>query len=59
MTPNQSLDTESYGNSLRKKVTFEAESVLWATVEEKTKENSDEGVSLGELKLEKEVLDKG
>ncbi|XP_016383837.1 uncharacterized protein ehbp1l1b isoform X7 [Sinocyclocheilus rhinocerous] len=59
LTPSLSLDTESGGSDLKKKVTFEEESVLWAAVEEKTKEKSDEGVSMGKLIPEKEVLDRG
>lgn len=59
LTPNLSLDTESDGNGLKKKVTLEEESVLWATVEEKTKEKSDEVVSMGKSVTEKEVLDRG
>lgn len=59
LTPSLSLDTESDGSDLKKKVTFEEESVLWAAVEEKTKEKSDEGVSLGKLIPEKELLDRG
>lgn len=59
LTPSLSLDTESGGSDLKKKVTFEEESVLWAAVEEKTKEKSDEGDSLGKLKSEKELLDRG
>lgn len=57
--PSLSLDIESDGSDLKKKVTFEEESVLWAAVEEKTKEKSDEGVSLGKLIPEKELLDRG
>ncbi|XP_016093305.1 uncharacterized protein [Sinocyclocheilus grahami] len=57
LMPNLSLDTESDGNGLKKKVTFEEESVLW--VEEKTKEKSDEVVSMCKLIPEKEVLDRG
>ncbi|XP_058644964.1 EH domain-binding protein 1-like protein 1 isoform X9 [Onychostoma macrolepis] len=59
LTPSLSLDTESDESDLKKKVTFEEESVLWAAVEEKTKEKSDEGVSLGKLIPEKELLDRG
>ncbi|XP_067288600.1 EH domain-binding protein 1-like protein 1 isoform X7 [Pseudorasbora parva] len=59
LTPNLSLDTESDRNSLKKEVTIEAESVLWATVEEKTKEKGDEVDSMGKLIPEKEVLDRG
>ncbi|XP_016348989.1 EH domain-binding protein 1-like protein 1 isoform X8 [Sinocyclocheilus anshuiensis] len=59
LTPSLSLDTESGGSDLKKMVTFEEESVLWAAVEEKTKEKSDEGVSMGKLIPEKEVLDRG
>ncbi|XP_067253995.1 uro-adherence factor A isoform X8 [Chanodichthys erythropterus] len=59
LTPNLSLDTESDGNALKKKVTLEEESVLWATVEEKTIEKSDEVVSMGKSVTEKEVLDRG
>ncbi|XP_052422517.1 microtubule-associated protein 1B isoform X3 [Carassius gibelio] len=59
LTPSLSLDTESDGSDLKKKVTIEEESVLWAAVEEKTKEKSDEGVSMGKLIPEKEVLDRG
>lgn len=56
LTPNVSLDDE---NGLKKEVTFETESVLWATVEEKTKEKSDEVVSMAKSIPEKEVLDRG
>uniref|UniRef100_A0A8C1C9K5 EH domain binding protein 1-like 1b n=1 Tax=Cyprinus carpio carpio TaxID=630221 RepID=A0A8C1C9K5_CYPCA len=59
LRPSLSLDTESDGSDLKIKVTFEEESVLWAAVEEKTKEKSDEGVSMGKLIPEKEVLDRG
>lgn len=59
LTPNLSLDTESDENGLKKEVTFETESVLWATVEEKTKEKSDEVVSMAKSIPEKEVLDRG
>ncbi|XP_059394947.1 titin isoform X6 [Carassius carassius] len=59
LTPSLSLNTESDGSDLKKKVTFEEESVLWAAVEEKTKEKSDEGVSMGKFIPEKEVLDRG
>ncbi|XP_043105850.1 nascent polypeptide-associated complex subunit alpha, muscle-specific form isoform X8 [Puntigrus tetrazona] len=59
LTPSLSLDTESDGSDLKKKVTFEEESVLWAAVEEKTKEKSHEGVSMGKLIPEKEVLNRG
>ncbi|KAL1266589.1 hypothetical protein QQF64_002264, partial [Cirrhinus molitorella] len=59
LTPNLSLDTKSDGNGLKKKVKFEEESVLWAAVEEKTKEKSEEGVSMSKLTPEKEVLDRG
>ncbi|KAK2871123.1 hypothetical protein Q8A67_023650 [Cirrhinus molitorella] len=59
LTPNLSLDTKSDGNGLKKKVKFEEESVLWAAVEEKTKEKSEEGVSMSKLIPEKEVLDRG
>ncbi|XP_077098719.1 EH domain-binding protein 1-like protein 1 isoform X11 [Siphateles boraxobius] len=58
-TPNLSLDTESDENGLKKEVTFETESVLWATVEEKTKEKSDEVVSMTKSIPGKEVLDRG
>ncbi|KAI2659791.1 EH domain-binding protein 1-like protein 1 [Labeo rohita] len=59
LTPNLSLDTKSDENGLNKKVTFEEESVLWAAVEEKSKEKTDEGVSTAKLIPEKEVLDRG
>uniref|UniRef100_A0A8C1J2G3 EH domain binding protein 1-like 1b n=1 Tax=Cyprinus carpio TaxID=7962 RepID=A0A8C1J2G3_CYPCA len=59
LMPNMSLDTESDGNGLRKKVTFEEDSVLWAAVEEKTKEKSEDVVSMSKLIPEKEVLDRG
>ncbi|XP_056103642.1 uncharacterized protein ehbp1l1b isoform X9 [Rhinichthys klamathensis goyatoka] len=59
LTPNLSLDTESDENGFKKEVTFETESVLWATVEEKTKEKSDEVVSMAKSIPEKEVLDRG
>lgn len=59
LTPNRSLDTESDGNGSKKKVTFEEETVLWATVEEKTKEKSDEVVSIGKSVPEQQVLDRG
>ncbi|CAM4729974.1 unnamed protein product [Leuciscus chuanchicus] len=59
LTPNVSLDTESDENGLNKEVTFETESVLWATVEEKTKEKCDEVVSMAKSMPEKEVLDRG
>ncbi|KAK7120545.1 hypothetical protein R3I94_020522 [Phoxinus phoxinus] len=59
LTPNLSLDTQSDENGLKKEVTFETESVLWATVEEKTKEKSDEVVSMAKSIQEKEVLDRG
>ncbi|TRY99266.1 hypothetical protein DNTS_022824 [Danionella cerebrum] len=57
--PNVSLDTESNGGVLRQKVKFKPESVLWATVEEKAKEQGDEGVGMGNLLSEKEVQDRG
>jgi len=59
LTPNLSLDTESDENGLKKEVAFETESVFWATVEEKTKEKSDEVVSMAKSIPEKEVLDRG
>ncbi|XP_026075588.1 uncharacterized protein LOC113054329 isoform X7 [Carassius auratus] len=59
LLPNMSLDTESDGNGLGEKVTFEEESVLWAAVEEKTKEKRDEVVIVSKLIPEKEVLDRG
>ncbi len=59
LTPSLSLDTESGGSDLKKNVMFEEESVLWAAVEDKTKEKSDEGDSLGTLISEKELLDRG
>ncbi|KAK7125780.1 hypothetical protein R3I93_021218 [Phoxinus phoxinus] len=59
LTPNLSPDTQSDENGLKKEVTFETESVLWATVEEKTKEKSDEVVSMAKSIQEKEVLDRG
>ncbi|XP_052464116.1 uncharacterized protein LOC128021159 isoform X3 [Carassius gibelio] len=59
LLPNMSLDTESDGNGLGENVTFEEESVLWAAVEEKTKEKRDEVVIVSKLIPEKEVLDRG
>ncbi|XP_051541834.1 uncharacterized protein LOC127433722 isoform X6 [Myxocyprinus asiaticus] len=59
LTPCLSLNVESEGQESKKKVTFEEECLLWATVEEKALEEGDEGVSTGNLMPEKEVLDRG
>ncbi|XP_051971720.1 EH domain-binding protein 1-like protein 1 isoform X7 [Xyrauchen texanus] len=59
LNPSLSLNVKSEGKESKKKVTFEAETLLWATVEEKAIEKEDEGVSTGSLMPEKEVLDKG
>ncbi|XP_051973607.1 EH domain-binding protein 1-like protein 1 isoform X8 [Xyrauchen texanus] len=59
LTPCLSLNVESEGEESKKKVTFEEECLLWATVEEKALEEWGESVSTGNLKPEKEVLDRG
>lgn len=59
VTSNLPLDVESDAMDLETQGTFESESLLWATLEEKAIDKEDEDVSTAKTMPDKDILDSG